>query len=90
MSGFAGMDMVAVDSSGRPDPQSQLFRNTAVGVEEGPFVSQVQCISLFRVGECVKKSSVKLSSAHDLAKVPFRNSKFDCSLGVPCPVITLS
>ena len=41
MSGFAYMNGVAVDADGRPDPQQQLFRSTAVGVETGPMISQV-------------------------------------------------
>lgn len=41
MPGFANMNGVAVGSDGRADPQSQLFRSTAVGVETGPMISQV-------------------------------------------------
>ena len=36
------MKGVAVDSEGRADPQTQLFRNNAVGAETGPLISQVQ------------------------------------------------
>lgn len=42
MPGFAGLNGVAVASDGRPDPQSQLFRSSAVGVETGPMISQVR------------------------------------------------
>ena len=41
MPGFANMKGVAVGSDGRADPESQLFRSSALGVETGPFVSQV-------------------------------------------------
>ncbi|CAN0394251.1 unnamed protein product, partial [Scytosiphon promiscuus] len=41
MPGFANMNGVAVGSDGRADPQSQLFRSTAVGVETGPMISQL-------------------------------------------------
>ncbi|CAM9166878.1 unnamed protein product, partial [Laminaria digitata] len=41
MPGFANMNGVAVGSDGRADPQSQLFRSSALGVETGPFVSQL-------------------------------------------------
>ncbi|CAN0555962.1 unnamed protein product, partial [Laminaria digitata] len=41
MPGFANMNGVAVGSDGRADPHSQLFRSSALGVETGPFVSQV-------------------------------------------------
>lgn len=41
MPGFAKMNGVAVGSDGRADPQSQLFRSSAVGVETGPIISQV-------------------------------------------------
>ncbi|CAN0395332.1 unnamed protein product, partial [Scytosiphon promiscuus] len=41
MPGFADMNMVAVGSDGRADPQTQLFRSSALGVETGPFVSQL-------------------------------------------------
>ena len=42
MPGFANMNGVAVGPDGRADPQSQLFRSTAVGVETGPMISQVR------------------------------------------------
>ncbi|CAM9112449.1 unnamed protein product, partial [Laminaria digitata] len=41
MPGFAKMIGVAVGSDGRADPQSQLFRASAVGVETGPMISQL-------------------------------------------------
>ncbi|CAM9167488.1 unnamed protein product, partial [Laminaria digitata] len=41
MPGFAKMKGVAVGSDGRADPQSQLFRYSAVGVETGPMISQL-------------------------------------------------
>ncbi|CAN0389254.1 unnamed protein product, partial [Scytosiphon promiscuus] len=41
MPGFAKMNWVAVGRDGRADPQSQLFRSTAIGVETGPMISQV-------------------------------------------------
>ncbi|CAM9376610.1 unnamed protein product [Laminaria digitata] len=41
MPGFANMDGVAVGPDGRADPQSQLFRSSALGVETGPFISQL-------------------------------------------------
>ena len=44
MPGFAEMNMVAVGPDGRADPQTQLFRSSALGVETGPFVSQVRCV----------------------------------------------
>ena len=47
MPGFADMNMVAVGPDGRADPQTQLFRSSALGVETGPFVSQVQCATAF-------------------------------------------
>lgn len=37
------MNGVAVDANGRADPQTQLFRSTAVGVTTGPMISQVGC-----------------------------------------------
>ena len=42
MSGFEDMPGVAVDENGRADPQTQLFRSTAVGVTTGPMISQVR------------------------------------------------
>ena len=42
MPGFAKMKGVAVDSEGKADPQSQLFRNNAIGAETGPMISQVR------------------------------------------------
>ena len=42
MPGFADMNGVAVGPDGRADPQSQLFRSSALGVETGPFISQVR------------------------------------------------
>lgn len=42
MPGFAGMNGVAVGTDGRADPQSQLFRSAAIGVETGPMISQVR------------------------------------------------
>ncbi|CAM9093034.1 unnamed protein product [Laminaria digitata] len=41
MPGFAEMDGIAVGRDGRADPQSQLFRTSALGVEKGPFISQL-------------------------------------------------
>ncbi|CAM9161286.1 unnamed protein product [Laminaria digitata] len=41
MPGFAKMTGVAVGMDGKADPQSQLFRSTAVGVETGPMISQL-------------------------------------------------
>nr|CAQ51446.1 putative vanadium-dependent iodoperoxidase 3 [Laminaria digitata] len=41
MPGFQNMVGVAVDRDGRADPQSQLFRTSAFGVETGPFISQL-------------------------------------------------
>lgn len=49
MPGFADMNMVAVGPDGRADPQTQLFRSSALGVETGPFVSQVRCAIQFAV-----------------------------------------
>ena len=43
MPGFAKMGGVAVGSDGMADPQTQLFRNSAMGVQTGPMISQVQC-----------------------------------------------
>ncbi|CAN0598386.1 unnamed protein product, partial [Laminaria digitata] len=51
MPGFADIVGVAVDpETRRADPQSQLFRSSAFGVETGPFISQVRCASLSLVG----------------------------------------
>lgn len=47
MTGFSNMKGVAVGSDGRADPQSQLFRSSAVGVETGPFISQVRLDYIF-------------------------------------------
>lgn len=44
MPGFAKMKGVAAGLDGRADPQSQLFRSSAIGVETGPFISQVDVI----------------------------------------------
>lgn len=41
MPGFALMNGVAIGPDGAPDPLTQLFRSSAVGVEVGPFISQV-------------------------------------------------
>ena len=41
MPGFALMNGVAIGPNGAADPLTQLFRSTAVGVEVGPFISQV-------------------------------------------------
>ncbi|CAM9447778.1 unnamed protein product [Laminaria digitata] len=41
MPGFANIGGVAVGPDGRADPQSQLFRSSALGVETGPFISQL-------------------------------------------------
>ena len=43
MPGFAEMKGVAVGPDGKADPQQQLFRNSAIGAETGPMISQVQC-----------------------------------------------
>ena len=50
MPGFAEMNGVAVGADGRADPQSQLFRSSALGVETGPFISQVRCAGASGVG----------------------------------------
>ena len=50
MPGFAKMNGVAVDSEGRADPQTQLFRSTAYGVQTGPFVSQVWMKAMVDMG----------------------------------------
>ena len=42
MPGFASMNGVAIGEDGTVDPMQQLFRNSAVGVETGPFISQVR------------------------------------------------
>ena len=42
MPGFAKMKGVAVGADGKADPQSQLFRSNAIGVETGPMISQVK------------------------------------------------
>ena len=62
MPGFANMNGVAVGSNGKADPQSQLFRSSAIGVETGPFISQVQCSSLFMMGLFLRTSSPPLNS----------------------------
>ena len=41
MPGFAEMGGVAVGADGKADPQTQLFRSNAIGVETGPMISQV-------------------------------------------------
>ena len=48
MPGFAHMNGVAVDANGRADPQTQLFRSSALGVEKGPMISQVRRARLRR------------------------------------------
>ena len=42
MPGFASMRGVAIGEDGAVDPQQQLFRSSAIGVETGPFISQVR------------------------------------------------
>ena len=42
MPGFASMNGVAIGENGTVDPLQQLFRNSAIGVETGPFISQVR------------------------------------------------
>ena len=39
---------VAIGEDGTVDPQQQLFRSSAIGVETGPFISQVRGSA----GEC--------------------------------------
>ena len=41
MGGFPNLDAVSIEPDGTVDPFSQLFRATFVGVEMGPFISQV-------------------------------------------------
>ncbi|CAN0475827.1 unnamed protein product [Ascophyllum nodosum] len=41
MGGFPNLDAVSIGSDGTVDPFSQLFRATFVGVETGPFISQL-------------------------------------------------
>ena len=41
MEGFPNLDAVSIGPDGTVDPFSQLFRATFVGVETGPFISQV-------------------------------------------------
>ncbi|CAN0451866.1 unnamed protein product [Ascophyllum nodosum] len=41
MEGFPNLDAVSIGSGGTVDPFSQLFRATFVGVETGPFISQL-------------------------------------------------
>lgn len=52
MPGFAKMNGVVVDSTGRADPQSQLFRSAAVGVDKGPMISQVWVLTASSVEAC--------------------------------------
>lgn len=65
MPGFAKMNGVAVGSDGRADPQSQLFRASAVGVETGPMISQVRRASpsswRLRWGSCQQKALLENS-----------------------------
>ena len=60
MPGFADMNGVAVGPDGRADPQSQLFRSSALGVENGPFISQVGCFGVSGVGVSYGPSSIPL------------------------------
>ncbi|CAN0441852.1 unnamed protein product [Ascophyllum nodosum] len=41
MEGFPNLDAISIGSDGTVDPFSQLFRATFVGVETGPFISQL-------------------------------------------------
>lgn len=74
MPGFAKMNGVAVDSEGRADPQTQLFRSTAYGVQTGPFISQVWMAAMKAGGGGLRFGRLFSISSHHAERVQSEKS----------------